>query len=1156
MRALTLVSLALLARGVAQDAVDYQRDIRPILADKCYACHGPDAATREAGLRLDDRAIATGLLDSGQRAITPGDTGSSELVRRIFATDADERMPPADAGRDLTDAERAKLKDWIDAGAPFSQHWSFVPPVRAALPAVRDAAWCKNAIDHFVLAPLEAAGRGPAREAGRERLIRRVTFDLTGLPPTLAEIDAFVRDARPDAYERVVDRLLASPRFGEHRARYWLDAARYGDTHGFHLDNYRSIWPWRDWVIAAFNGGKPFDEFTIEQLAGDLLPDATLEQRIATGFNRCNPTTAEGGLIEAEYLVHYAADRVETTSTVWLGLTVGCARCHDHKFDPISQRDFYGLFAFFNSIDEEGTDRNSAVPRPVIAAPSPEQVAQRDALSASARAVEIRMQAPMPAVDARQLQWETEQAARTRELWTVAQPTSALSRGGATMTIVDDDAVLATGVSPAHDVYEIALRTDLRDIAAIRLEALTHTEAPGGGVGRASHNNIVLTDVTITAAAARDPLVAQPIAIARTSADYSQRLYPVQNAIDDDPRSGWAIDKGDDDRTAVFAPAAPFGFDGGTLIQLRLAFGSAHPEHTIGKLRVSVSADKTTAPSSLQPWHLAALLPAKDAGAAAKQTLSDAEGAALQWTARPQLTDGEVHLLPGGIGTTFLRRAIDAPGQRQMQIALGSDDGIKVWLNGDLVFENAARRPVQPDQDRTTLDLRAGSNELVLGVSNVGGGHGFFFRMVGEDVLGLPTAIARILAVPADDRSAADRAAIREHFRRRESPEWRTLDDERLGIAAELAALDKAIPRTLIMRERTEPRPAHVLDRGKYDQPRERVTAGVPTALPLLPAGAVVDRLALARWLVHPDHPLTARVAVNRYWQTLFGRGIVATVDDFGSQGAWPTHPQLLDWLAREFVDGGWDIKHMFRLMVTSATYRQTAMASPAAIRADPDNASLARGPRFRLDAEAIRDQALAVSGLLNGEIGGPSVKPYQPPGLWRTVAYPSSDTSRFVQDKGAKIYRRGLYTFWKRTSPNPTLMMLDAPTRESCTVDRTRTNTPLQALALLNDVQFVEAARAFAVRIVRDGGATTAARATFAFRCVTARLPDAGELEILTRAFAAQRDEYAGDEAAARALIAHGDSAPPADLDPRELAAWTAFANMLLNLDETLTKG
>ncbi|MCA8944478.1 MAG: PSD1 domain-containing protein [Planctomycetes bacterium] len=1135
----------------AQD-VDYQRDVRPILSDRCYACHGPDPTDREAGLRLDVREYALAELDSGVHAIVPGDLANSALVDRITTDEPSDRMPPPESGKHLTDAERDVLARWIAQGAEFSKHWAFVTPARTDPPPVVHPGWSRNPIDDFVLAELERRGLTPAAEAEKSRLLRRVTLDLTGLPPTPEERAAFLADDAPNAYDRLVDRLLASPHYGEHRARYWLDAARYGDTHGFHLDNYRSIWPYRDWVIEAFNANQPFDEFTIEQLAGDLLPESTRAQRIATGFQRCNPTTAEGGLIEAEYLARYAADRVETTGTVWLGLTVGCARCHDHRFDPISQREFYELFAFFHSIDEEASDQNAAAPPPVERAPSPAQEAELVALERERAELAARMDAPMAGVDARQLEWEREQADRVIGAFTDLVPVSAFSRDGATLTIVDGSTILATGQTPPNDAYELTFETAATDVRAVRLEALAHDESPGGGVGRAEHDNIVLTDVRIEVAPADDPEAFEVVPIRTASADWTQRGFAVQNAIDDDAASGWAIDGGDDeDRVAVFAPERAFGFPQGSVVRVRLAFDSEYPQHTIGKLRIATSSAAFVAPLELGPWQVGEHLPAQDPAAARRLAPTDVTA----WHERPELTDDRVHQLPGDIGTTFLRRTVDVPVDREIEFALGSDDGVRVFRGDECVFENDVPRSVAPDQDRVTVRLPAGRSELVLAIQNHGGEHAFFFRVVAEHVLGLPNTLAETLGITPEQRTTAQRDALRRYYRRRASPEWSTLDDTRRSLQRRIDDLERAIPRTLVMRERAEPRPAHVLIRGHYDQLGPRVEPGVPAVLPPLPSGVRADRLALARWLVDPDHPLTARVTVNRLWQSVFGRGIVETAEDFGSQGSWPTHPRLLDWLAREFVDTGWDVKHVMRLIVTSATYRQSSRSTPERYAEDPDNRWLGRGPRFRLDAEVIRDQALTVSGLLTDRLGGPSVKPYQPAGLWKAVAYTSSNTATFERDDGDALYRRSLYTFWKRTSPPPTLQTFDAPTRESCRVRRARTNTPLQALATLNDVQFVETARALATRVLlahehRD------ARIDALFQAVTMRAPSADEQGVLARALDGQIASFEGDADRAQALAAFGESPVDPSIDAIELAAWTTLASLVLNLDEVLTKG
>ena len=794
-RLLLAFTLGLVSAGglrAAEAKVDYNRDIRPILSDNCFACHGPDARQRKAKLRLDTRDGAFAELRGGGHAIVAGKLDDSVLIERITADDPSQRMPPAKSRKLLTEAQIDLLRRWVAQGAPYAAHWSFIPPMRPELAKVKNAAWPRDPVDRFILARLESVGLQPSPEANKTTLIRRVTLDLTGLPPTPAEVDAFLSDTSPNAYEKVVDRLLRSPRYGEHLARFWLDAARYGDTHGLHLDNYREMWPYRDWVIQAFNANKPYDRFVIEQLAGDLLPGATLDQIVATGFNRCHVTTSEGGSIEEEVYVRNVIDRVETTGTVFMGLTVGCCRCHDHKFDPIKTKEFYQLFAFFNSLDGPALDGNAALPAPTVRVPTKQQTAQVN---------------------------------RVRQ--------------------------------------------------------------------------------------------------------------------------------------------------------------------TIAALRQRIDAEVAEA------WY----------------------------------TKSHATLAP-------LRKQLAATEKERVQI-------------------------------------------------------------------------------------------------------------------------EKQMPATLVFKERPTAKPSYVLKRGEYDQRGEQVGRETPRFLPPLPAEAKRDRLTLARWLVSPEHPLTARVEVNRLWQQLFGVGIVKTTEDFGSQGEPPSHPELLDYLAVQFREEGWDIRKMLKRLVMSATYRQSSRVTKDRLARDPENRLLSRGPRFRLDAEMLRDQALFVSGLLVEKLGGPSVKPPQPAGLWEAVGYTGSNTKNFVPDHGhEKVHRRGLYTFWKRTAPPPEMNTFDAPSRESCIVRRERTNTPLQALLLMNDPQFVEAARTLAERALKEAGATPEQRLTFLFRVTTARRPDANEVSELLAAYRDHLASFRRDEAKAKQLLAVGELKADVTLNPSELAAWTMIANLLLNLDEVINKG
>lgn len=1168
-----VLSWSLRSEGASQDfapePVDFARDVRPILSDNCFVCHGPDGAERKAGLRLDTPEGIREALRSGHVAVEPGNPDASALIQRIESADADEQMPPPESGKSITAEEIATLRRWVEEGATWKQHWAFVPPERPEVPAASFPGWGRNGIDAFIERGIAAQGMHPSPDASRERLIRRLSFDLRGLPPSPAEVDAFLADPRPDAYEHLVDSFFASEHYGEHMARHWLDAARYGDTHGYHLDNVRSLWPWRDWVVQSFQGNQSFRDFTIEQLAGDMLPEATRDQRIATGFNRCNVTTGEGGLIAAEYLVKYAVDRANTTSTVWMGLTAGCAQCHDHKFDPLSQREYYEFYAFFNSIEEEASDRNALTPPPMMRAPSDGQEAELVAMDSDLAILEEEMAAPMPEVDRAQSAWEREEAERVTGAWRVLHPLSAISLGGAELRVLEDDSILASGTDPERDVYTIAARTDLVGITALRIEALPDPSQGGGGVGRQSHGNIVLTDVGLEALPRGKELGEGPVELVSVSADYSQIRYNIAKTLDDDAVSGWAVDGRKSPCVAVFGPAEPIGFDGGTLLRVTLRHESQHVRHNIGRVRISVSTDPALAPSVSGDWHAMGPFVAANAGKAFNDDFGPEARAAAGidltevydeqiggWTAHPEWVDEGTHNLSGNLCATYLLREIQSPSARPLDVAFGTDDDVKLWLNGELVLENRVGRPVAADQEKLTLQLRAGTNQLLMKVVNRGGGYAFTYRAIGEDPLGLPPAVIQALAAKLKDRDEAQLVTLREHFRRNHSEAWAELERERIALKTKRDALEASFPVTMVMKERAERRPAHILARGQYDLPGEVVQPGVPAILPPLPEGREADRLALAEWLTDPAHPLTARVTVNRFWAQFFGRGLVNTPEDFGLQGAYPSHPELLDWLAREFVDGGWDVQDLVRSMVTSSAYRQASRVDPRHLELDPQNIYLARGPRYRLDAECIRDNALAVSGLLVPTIGGAPVKPYQPTGIWKAVGYTSSNTANFVQDMGDKLYRRSMYTFWKRTAAPPTMQLFDAPSRESCTVQRARTNTPLQALALQNDIQYVEAARELGARMVREGGTSFDERATYGWRLLTSRYPEVDELAVLRAVFEAQLEAYRADPESATALLSVGDSTPDPELDAPTFAAWTVLGSLLLNLDETVTKG
>jgi mono/diheme cytochrome c family protein len=1002
------------AADVPPPTVDFQRQVRPILSDACFDCHGPDAKARKAHLRLD---VADGGVfedrDNG-KIVAAGKPGESELVRRITAADPDEKMPPPKHHRQLKAPEIEALTRWVTEGAKWQDHWSLIVPERPRLPSIINASWPRNGIDTFVLARLEKEGLSPAPEADRNTLIRRVTLDLTGLPPTPAEVDAFLPDSSPDAYLKLVDRLLQSPRYGERMTVDWLDAARYADTNGFQVDRDREMWPWRDWVVDAFNHNVSFDRFTIEQLAGDLLPNPTREQRVATGMHRNSMMNEEGGIIPEEFLVESVADRVETTSTIWLGLTVGCARCHDHKYDPLSQKDYYRLSAFFNNTPETGIGNFGAEFKrsspPLLVLPTKRQQETLDRLAATITDVEKQLAAGGPTLASEQAAWEKTAALAQPPRWVVLDPTVMRTKGGTSLVKQADLSIRADGPNPPTEIYELAAVMSLPRVSALRVEALPDERLVGNGPGRSINGNIVLTDVRMSAAG-------HPAKFRAGSADFAQVGFPIASAFDGDPQTGWAIHpEMGKAHAAVFELEKPIDTSGSVPLAISLAFESVHAQHQLGKFRLSVT---------------------------------DAEN---------PLTDPR-----------------------------------------------------------------------------------------------LPESIARALAIAADKRDDKQKAELHNYYRQHVSATIKRLEDQRTRLRSERAELEKRLPTMMVMSELPKPRETYVLIRGQYDKKGDKVDPGTPVSLPPLPATAPRNRLGLAQWLVDPRNPLTARVTVNRYWQSYFGAGLVRTAEDFGSQGEAASHPELLDWLATEFVQSGWDIKRMQRSIVTSATYRQSSRMTPVSRERDPENRLLDRGPRIRLPVEMIRDQALAVSGLMAAMFGGPPVKPYHPAGLYEQIVYQGGKP--YQQGTGADLYRRSLYTYRKRSVPHPAMLTFDAPFRETCIVRRARTSTPLQALNLMNDPTYVESARFLAQRMMIEGGTTPEGRISHGFRLVVARSPRPAELEVLTAGFRRMLDDFRQDRTAVDELLRIGESPSNPTLDRVELAAYATVGSTLLNLDETITK-
>jgi hypothetical protein len=1045
----------------AEAALDFNRDIKPILSENCFSCHGFDEKGRKAKLRLDLAADARAER-KGIIPIKPGDPAGSEAWQRIISPHEDEVMPPPDSHRALTAAQKATLRRWIEEGASYAEHWAFVPPMKAALPT-----GSAHPVDAFVRARLAAEQLRPASEADRRTLIRRVALDLTGLPPRPEEVETFVADADPRAYERLVARLLAGPHFGERLALDWLDAARYADTNGFSIDGGRHMWLWRDWVIQAFNDNKPYDRFLVEQLAGDLLPGRTEAELIASGFQRNNMVTHEGGTIPEENLVNYNADRVKTLGEAVLGLTLACAQCHDHKFDPVSQRDYYRTFAFFNTLPDKGLDGNAGVnPGPSVQARTVLRTGEEEGLRNGIAALEARLARPDERVLAA---WEHREQARlsVRGQGLRVHPVKVLKvstpNRGAGFEVEGENRVRIRqpGDLAAYDILTELPRLGV-PITGLRFTMLPQPEFPLGGWGPG-------------------PAKATPNRAA-TKKGKAAMTAPVA-----DPEAPQL--KGSFKLTAIAASAEPVPGDQVNLHRLeafsRVTANSWEPENP---------------PAGV-------LDPRNDSG----------------WSP-DRATEGPVHL------TATLARPLDAAAAPYLTVQLNFGAG-KVMIPG--LIEVAA----------------------ITGV---------------DDGTDLPAAVLAALRTPAEARSAEHREVLWRHC----AAHADELRRERVALAnlrERLATLTEPFT-TMVMSVAEKPRETFILNRGDYAQPTDRVEAGTPLALPPLPAGAPANRLGLAQWLTMRGHPLTARVEVNRLWKMLFGTGIVATAADFGAQGEWPSHPELLDWLAVDFMEHGWDVKRLLTLIVTSATYRQSSAASAELLERDPQNRLLARGPRFRLPAELVRDQALQVAGLLVPRVGGPSVNPYQPFDLWREVSHYGSSPATaqtFVQDHGEKLYRRSLYTYWKRTAPPPSMAAFDAPNREVCTVARGNTNTPLQALVLLNDVQFVEAARMLAEKVLVKGvrewgnegvsgkgsGGDDATRLRWLFGVCLARPPGEAELTVLQGALRRERARYQSNEGAARAFVAAGESPRDERLPVVEHAAWAQVASLVLNLSETVTR-
>jgi len=1162
--------------------IRYGRDIRPILSDKCFRCHGPDPSSRKEELRLDQRAFAIADRD-GLFAIVPGKPEESELWRRVSSLDPDEVMPPAESHKKtLDEVELNTIRTWIEQGAPYEEHWSFSQPQKNPLPQNKNQTWPANEIDHFILAELEGVGLSPSLKAKPETLVRRIFFDLTGLPPTVEEYEQFLADDSPRAFENLVDKLLTQEpyvsRYAERMATPWLDAARYADTNGIHMDAGRQMWKWRDWMLEAFRDGKPYDQFLTEQIAGDLLPDATLAQQVASGFHRNHVITDEGGAIDAEYLVEYSVDRVSTTGEVFLGLTLGCARCHDHKFDPVTQEDFYSLFAYFNSIEEKGLySQNQDTKRafiPFIKVPSMEQSSQLDTYSAELSQAKEELSIPN-AEDAKAFEAFLSTAPESLGVhWAKFKTTDAKSTMKSTLMILEDQSVLASGENPAKDDHIITLQTDETDLRLLLFEAIPDPSFPNGRVGRADNGNAVLSQFSAEVISIADPEKKKSLNFTWAWADHEQpdADFQVVNILDADIARGWAIQghQISGGRTALLLADEAFGYPGGTEIRITLSYQSIYSQHTLGRVRITPGVISDTGLNALpvadSTWYATWPYKPKEKYSGYEEIFGPEADATIDftkkyppddysWVYRIELKDDQVNsVLPVGEVVSFAGKRLFVPSARNLEISLGSDDGVQVFLDGEIVFENRVDRGAAADQDKLMLTLSPGVHTLVLKVVNTGGVGGYYWKSLPpiEEFSG--NLVWSLTPKETRDRGANNLSTrLSEDWRKMHSPVYREKVALAENLGKEIKALEASIPLSMVMRERKERRPTYVLMRGEYDAPDEDrpVERNVPSALGSLPEGAPDNRLGLANWMTADDNPLVARVFVNRIWEMVFGNGIVATSRDFGLQGAWPSHPELLDWLAVDFRENGWDIKHLVKQIVTSQTYQQSSAIRPEASAKDAGNRLLSSYPRRRLGAEEIRDQALYLSGLLVEQFGGPSVKPYQPEGLWKEVAMPQSNTRNFMRGNGDELWRRSLYTYWKRASPPPSLLTMDAPTREFCTISRGITNTPLQALVLWNDVQFVEAARVLAQQTLATKNYSLAGL----FLQCTGRRPNETEavrLQEFLTAFTKRFTELPED---AEKLLQVGESMLPEGADYPVLAAWTMLANALLSLDEVISR-
>lgn len=1194
-RRLGLVAAALIAFGAApltaaaaenepQEA-EFLRDVRPILSTHCFKCHGPDDKTRKAGLRLDTREGAIAPVKSGARAIVPGNVGQSTLIERVESGDPDEVMPPPSTKHVLSDRDKAILRRWIERGAEYQPHWAFVPPKRPEVPSVvSKSGRPAQPIDAFIRARLKKEGLEPMPEADRVALLRRLSLDLIGLPPTPEEVDAFLRDASADAYERAVDRLLGSRHYGERWARRWMDLARYADTNGYEKDRVRSMWPWRDWLIEAFNADKPFDQFTIEQIAGDMLSGATAAQRVATGFHRNTMINEEGGIDPLEYRFHAMVDRVHTTATAWLGMTFACAQCHTHKYDPIQHREYYQFMAFLDNADE-----------PVMDVAKADIAEQRARIEARVAELEAGLADRFPPED------------RSTVVTPVAE--EVISSSSSTYERLADGSYRFGGAVPETEVATFRFAAGISNVAYVVIEALADDALPKKGPGRAPNGNFVLSEVemeTLPPSAGAEPV---SLRAASAEADFEQRGFPASHAMDGKADTGWAV-SGEGawniNRRLVLRFAEPVSSVNGGRFQIRL-LQKHGAQHVLGRVRLSFGVEPPDSrpieqrrrenferrfaawsareAARVRKWEPLTALSATSSVpvltlesdgtvfASSDMTKSDTYELAYRTDLKgitairlealaddrlPRRGPGRVYY-EGPFGDFFLSTfslmasGVAVPLERASQsYAAGGNDAAKAldddaqsgWsIDGGQGRDHVAVfNLANPLAEASDLRLR------LLFEKYYAAGLGRFRISVttdprGAEAVDLPDDLQAALALPATARTPGQEAALRKKFTQT-TPELSAARGEIAKLRQEMPSY----PTTLVLQERPpeNPRATYMRNRGEFLQPTERVTPALPAVFAERLGKQPGNRLEFARWLVSRENPLTARVTVNRQWQAFFGRGLVTTMEDFGFQGELPSHPELLDWLAVEFMEGGWSLKALNRSIVLSETYRQSSKVLPAALERDPQNRLLSRGPRFRVEAELVRDLALSVSGLLSPKVGGPSVFPPQLPSITKEGTYGPLE---WKVSQGEDRYRRGLYTFAKRTAPYASFGTFDAPSGEACTARREVSNTPLQALTLLNDEVFMEAARALGSRTAETDG-DARARAAYLFRRCLSRAPTQDELERLVRFVETQRERLSKGEVSAEALAGPGSG------DAGERALWTAVARALLNLDETVTRG